>query len=190
MRRILLLIAVLQTAGCSATIVPPAAPENPVPVAITDYGRHASLVLPGVSGTGSVEYAFGDWNWFAAGRNTPCDALGALFASGQATLGRNDIPLPPDSPRLAQTLNADGVIEIECSDDRVTALRRQLDQRFGARADRKVYNSTMNLYFVPDDEQYRLWHNCNHVTASWLRELGCEVKGSAYTSKFRLADGK
>src|SRR5262245_23066644 len=102
--RIACFITVLHAVGCSATIVPPADPVNPVPVAITDYGRHASLVLPDESGRGSVEYAFGDWNWFAAGKNTPCDAAGALFASGQATLGRNIFPMPPDSPRLAKTL--------------------------------------------------------------------------------------
>ncbi len=188
--RIVCLISILCAVGCSATIIPPAAPLNPVPVAVADYGRHASLIVPDASGKGSVEYAFGDWNWFAAGKNTPCDAAGALLASGQATLGRNTFPVTPDSPRLAKTLKADRIIEIECSADRVEALRRQLDERFNAGSEHQVYSSTMNLYFVPDDERYRLWNNCNHVTAGWLRELGCEIKGAPYTSKFKLAQAK
>ena len=98
--------------------------------------------------------------------------------------------MPPDSPKLAKTLKADRVIEIECSEQRVKALRRELDARFESRSEQQVYSPKMNMYFVPDDNQYRLWSNCNHMTADWLRELGCEVKGSTYTSKFKLAEAK
>jgi hypothetical protein len=185
--RQLLLLLLWVVAGCSATVVPPVAPVDPVPVALVDYGRHASLLLPTTTGNASVEYAFGDWNWFAAGRNTPSDALAALFASGQATLGRNTFAIPPDSPDLRKTLQAHRVMTFACPEDRVAVLREELGRRFEARADEQVFNSKMNLYLVPDDEEYRLWHNCNHVTARWLRKLGCEVTGSTMTSNFRLA---
>lgn len=187
MSRFSVQVLMLTSVGCSATLVPPPVPVDPVLIAITDYGRHSSLLLPDEAGTGSIEYAFGDWNWFAAGRNTPCDGVSALFASGQATLGRMEWPIPPDSPDLKSKLEADRVMVMEASARDVAALRERLERRFEARLDEQVYNETMKLWFVPDDERYRLWNNCNHVTAGWLRELGFEIRGSPYTSKFKLA---
>jgi hypothetical protein len=39
---------------------------------------------------------------------------------------------------------------------------------------------------VKDDEHYCILHNCNHVTAGWLRDLGCEVHGPAMFSHFQV----
>ena len=56
--------------------------------------------------------------------------------------------------------------------------------RFQRRIDTKVYNPVHQLTFVKDDETYICWNNCNHVTAAWLEELGCEVSGWACFSDF------
>ena len=173
--------------GCSATIIPPAAPHDPVTIAVTDYGRHASLVLPGEDGTGSVEYTFGDWDWFAAGHNGPTDAVQAMLWSKGSTLGRRHVNLKPESPDLINELLADRIMLLRVPRDRAVALRDALGERFDLRANQSLYNQVMELHFIPDPENYGLFHNCNHVTARWLRELGCSVAGSAVTSDFRIA---
>jgi hypothetical protein len=187
MARTPLILAMLWMGGCATTIVPPHSPSNPTVVAVTDYGRHSSLLIPDARGAGSVEYAFGDWRWFAEQRNSPVDGCGALFFSAQATLGRMRLERRIDSPDLAKILGADRVLLFHVSGGDVTALRRELDDRFTARADTAVFNPKLNLFFVPDPGRYSLWRNCNHVTAEWLEALGCRIKGSAITSNFRLA---
>ena len=92
-----LLLLVLGS-GCATKVVPPSNPVNPVMVYITDYGRHSSLVLPATNG-GYVEWAFGDWNWFALGKTSWNYALLAVIWSPQSTLGRRVVPpQPSDCP--------------------------------------------------------------------------------------------
>ena len=173
--------------GCSATIIPPPAPHDPVTIALTDYGRHASVVFPDSDGRGSVEYTFGDWDWFAAGHNGPTDAVQAMLWSKGSTLGRRHVDLTPESSELIDELLAEKIILLRVPRDRADALRDALGEPFRARANQALYNQVMELHFIPDAEHYGLFHNCNHVTARWLREMGCETRGNPITSKFKLA---
>ncbi len=155
-------------------------------VAVTDYGRHASVVFPDRDGRGSVEYTFGDWDWFAAGRNGATDAMQAMLWSKGSTLGRRHVDIAPDAPELIDELLADRVILLRVPRDRAAALRDALGARFERRANQALYNQVMELHFIPDEERYGLCHNCNHVTARWLRVMGCGIKGNPVTSKFEL----
>jgi hypothetical protein len=40
---------------------------------------------------------------------------------------------------------------------------------------------------VKDSEIYSGLHDCNDLTADWLRDMGCEVDGFTTLSKFKLA---
>jgi hypothetical protein len=168
-------------------ITPPPPPIDPVTIAVTDYGRHASVVFPDEDGTGSVEYTFGDWDWFAAGNNGFTDAVQAMLWSKGSTLGRRRVDQTPDSPGLLDELLADKIILLRVPRERARALRDALGARFGFRANQALYNQVMELHFIPDAERYGLCHNCNHVTARWLRQMGCGIRGNPVTSKFKLA---
>src|SRR5438045_2606308 len=84
--RCILIFLIVASGGC-ATVRPPANPRDPVPVYLTDYGVHSSLLMPNGDGR-FVEYYFGDWGFAVDNRNWPQDACGALLVSGQAALGR------------------------------------------------------------------------------------------------------
>jgi len=183
----LVALIVFLCAGCSATIIPPPVPDDAVTIALTDYGRHASVVFPDRDGTGSVEYTFGDWDWFAAGHNGPTDAVQAMLWSKGSTLGRRHVDLKPDSPELIHELLADRIILLHVPRDRAAGLRDALGKRFELHANQALYNQVMELHFIPDAENYGLFHNCNHVTARWLSEMGCGIRGNPVTSKFKLA---
>jgi len=172
--------------GCSATIVPPPDSADSVLVVVPDYGRHSSVVFPDADGRGSVEYAFGDWNWFAGGRNSIPDGVQALLWSGRSTLGRRHVDESTEDAKLRRALGAATIIELRVPRDRALALRDRLGAKFDRQLNTAVYNQIMEMHFVPDAEEYRLWHNCNHVTARWLRKMGCEVRGDAMTSKFKV----
>jgi len=195
-RTTFLLLAWLACGGCSATIVPPpttvttasgaATPVSLAPVFVADYGYHSTLILPRPNGGGMVEYAYGDWSYFGHNQKSVGNALHALFASDQATLGRRLLYREPDQSGLLEALGAEKVIRFDAPVDRVEALDRALDQRFSARLDSIVYSPVHQLYFVKDDEPYGVGHNCNHFTAQWLERLGCKVEGFVLTSRFTV----
>jgi hypothetical protein len=174
------------TSGCTNTIHPPTSPSDAVPVYVTNYGKHSSVVLPLKEG-GYVEWGFGDWNWFALNKTSPLDAIRALFFSPQATLSRRVMWPQATDEDLRHNLSANSLIRIEVSEDRVEQLMRQLDARYARHGDTQVYSTLSYMEHVKDPEHYWLFNNCNHFTAQWLRDLGCRVDGTGVTSDFRLA---
>jgi hypothetical protein len=172
--------------GCSATIVPPAHVIDPVPVFVTDYGRHSSLVLPDGDGH-LVEYAWGDWDWFALEKTGVLDGIVAAFCSHGSALGTRRIDASPQSTDLAHVLKCEHLLRFDADRARVTDVLDALRARYQRHIDTQVYNRDVGLWLAHDDEHYAGWHNCNHVTAEWLRELGCCVEGTPFTSKFKLA---
>ena len=115
--------------GCSGTIHPPRVRSGFESIYLTDYGRHSSLVLPTDDG-GFVEWAYGDWNWFALGRTKWYNALGAVFISPQATLAREPFPRPSSPEALQAALGAVSMTRINVSPSRVDALMSELETRY------------------------------------------------------------
>jgi hypothetical protein len=186
--RNLAILALLLAGGCSATVVPPSAPVNPVAVYLTDYGRHSSIVLPNHSGTELTEYDWGDWDWFALGDAHWYTAPRTLFFSRHATIGLRNIPMQSNLEQLKRELGADAVVRIECSQSLVEALRKRLDEKFSAGSTTLMKSDYSKLWQVKDDsERYWLGHNCNHMTARWLKQLGCKIRGWPVLSHFKVA---
>jgi len=190
-RCIFLIVAVaacaLASPGCITTrITPPPPTGDDVPVFITDYSRHSSILLPAPEGH-YVEYAFGDFNWFALSKTHAPDALRAMFCSAGSTLGRRQLKLKDDPKAVAADTEAERVIRIQAPRAKVDALREQLDADYFARHDTVTYNPASSMWFVRSREPYNALHNCNHLTARWLRRLGCKVRGAAMFSKFRIS---
>ena len=191
MRRIsslvLVFVAGLFAIGCATTVRPEARPIDPVPVFLTDYGVHSSLMLPTADGN-YVEYSFGDYGYAALNHGGPHNALGALLASGQSAIGRrflsirpgDDAPRPAYAPKSFQTLYADRF--------QVSALVKELDDRFrkGAEYSEPVHNPITDAVFVKDSDHYSIANNCNHMTARLLRQLGCDVAGDPGRSAFKV----
>src|SRR5688500_4173992 len=98
---LLSLLCVPGAAGCVTTnIIPPPPGGDDVPVFVTDYGRHSSLILPAPQGHYN-EYAFGDFNWFALSRTRGSDAARAMLWSAGSTLGRRQLELSDDASAVA-----------------------------------------------------------------------------------------
>src|SRR3954468_18216153 len=99
MRRIssiLLLAAACLTGGLgrATTVRPVPKPIDPVPVFLTDYGVHSSLMLPTADGN-YVEYSFGDYEYAALNHTAPHNVIGALLVSGQSAIGRRFLSIRP-----------------------------------------------------------------------------------------------
>jgi hypothetical protein len=174
--------------GCTTTtIVPPRMPVDPVSVYVTDYGRHSSILLPDPRGH-LTEFAYGDWDWFVLRHTDSGSGLHALFASKYSTLGRRQLNVDDrdEVDAIAAATKAAHVAKIDANRDRVTALLQRLDQFYDRHLDTVTFSPSSQLWFVRYHGRYGLFHNCNHVTAGWLRELGCDVRGSAMFSKFTV----
>ncbi|MEI2420236.1 hypothetical protein V6O07_08175, partial [Arthrospira platensis SPKY2] len=86
-------------AACSATILPPPHPTDPVTVVLLDHGRHSSLVLPDSAG-GALRYSYGDWDYYVMRDTALASGARALFRSTPAALGRQHLAVPPESDAL------------------------------------------------------------------------------------------
>ena len=181
---------VVMVGGCSTTVIPPEHPPDPVSVYVTDYGRHSSVLLPDPRGH-LTEFAYGDWNWFALRQTDSGSAMRALFFSKDSTLGRRQLAVDDrdDVDHITRATKAVHVARIEAARDRVEALLERLDTFYQGHIDTVTYSPNSQLWFVRYPGHYGVFHNCNHVTAGWLRELGCEVHGTAMFSKFTVRDG-
>jgi hypothetical protein len=177
-----LLLLALLSGGCATHVTPPKFVRDPVTVYVTDYGRHSSIVLPDPDG-GYVEYAYGDYDWFALGDVNLFSGLRAAFASPRATLGRRSFPAR-DGPLAPADLKCEKLEEFTASQARVEALRMNLESIFNRSPAKPIHSDFSMLEHVPDSEHYWLFHNCNHATAQWLRALGCRIDGLAVLSNF------
>jgi hypothetical protein len=177
----------LLACGCATTILPPHAPADPVSVYVTDYGRHSSVLLPDPRGH-LTEFAYGDWEWFALRHTDSGSAVRAILFSKNSTIGRRQLGVDDrdDVDHIIRATKAAHVAKIEVARDRAEALLTRLDTFYDRHLDTVTYSPFSQLWFVRYRGHYGLFHNCNHVTADWLRELGCDVRGIAMLSKFTV----
>jgi hypothetical protein len=186
--RVSIVACAIASTGCvTTTIVPPPPGADDVAVFVTDYGRHSSVIVPAPEGH-YVEYAFGDFRWFALSQTRGSDAARAMLFSAGSTLGRRQLDLVDDAGAVASDTQAAQVIHFAAPRDKAHALIDRLDREYFARHDTVTYNPASAMWFVRSREPYHALHNCNHLTARWLRSLGCEVRGAALFSKFRIQE--
>ena len=178
-------IILIAFTGCAMTVRPPEAPDDAVHVVLVDYGRHSSLILPRRGG-GSVEYAYGEWNWYALMKDRWHHAFATMLWPTQGTLGRRYFEDVPESPKVSDRPYSEEHFLIAVERARARALLDRLNDRFDRHIESRLYNRLYRLEFVHDDESYCGFDNCNHAVAGWLEDLGCEVKGCRFFSDFRM----
>jgi hypothetical protein len=117
---IVCLVLLMIASGCATVVAPPPV-SGSVPVYLTDYGRHSSILLRAQHGQ-LQEYAYGDWNWFAESRISISGALQALFASRGATLGRRQLDVGDSVEAISAATGADRVASILVPSDNAQRL--------------------------------------------------------------------
>ncbi|UCD76818.1 MAG: DUF2459 domain-containing protein [Phycisphaerales bacterium] len=183
---LLLMIVALCSTGCSTTIIPPADPSQPASVFIIDYGRHTSLMLPQTDDQSLIEYAYGEWDWFALDRSRWYHLFPTLLWPTRGTLGRWEWDMEPDVETLRHRIWCQNVLEVTVDSASIADLLVRLDERYRRHPDTLHYQPLYQLNFVHDDQRYWAFHNCNHVLAQWLRDLDCKVHGFAMFADFRV----
>lgn len=160
-----------------ATIIPPADPSDAVVIYVTNYGLHSRLVLP-TGNSELIQYAYGDWHYFALNQQDLKTGLAALLIPTPGTLGR----------RKFSNIAAlqENTLNLKVAQTKVRQLLQLLDARFQQNLATQVENLHTGLTLVQDDKTYTLLHNSNHELVAWLEYLGCRVDGFVMWANFRL----
>jgi hypothetical protein len=177
-------VGLLGLMGCATTVTPPRYVHDPVHVFLADYGRHSSLVLPRDEES-MVEYAFGEWRWFALNHTGVLGAFRAICWGSKGTLGSRIIPTV-EQGWLEDSFAGVELFSLQVERERAGALAERLGNQWLRWEEAAVYNAAYGFTFVPVEQRYHLFRNCNPVVAGWLRELGCQVSGPALLSNWRL----
>lgn len=175
----------MAAAGCVFVVTPPETSE-PVTVLLADYGRHASLLLPRPAGPGLVEFAYGEWVWFAEGRREWYRVPGVLFLPGRGALGRREWPAFSSVEEARWAMGLERAIAVPVDRGLAAALLERLETRYAGAAATALVNPESGLTFVHDPSPYGLLHNCNGQVAEWLRELGAGVSGWTIDAAFEV----
>jgi len=183
-----LIVTLLACQGC-ATVRPVADPVDPVPVFLTDYGLHSSLILP-TPDARYVEYCWGDWAFAVENRDWYLiDGPRALFLSLQSGFGRRFMPVDPytGDPQVPfSDPSLKRLTKFYAARADVLAVEAQLDHRFQSDEGPAKINKINGITYVKDPSHYSLIQNCNHMTAALLRRLGCQVDGLVVGSDFSM----
>ncbi|WP_414563985.1 MULTISPECIES: DUF2459 domain-containing protein [unclassified Anabaena] len=168
-----------------AVIIPPPKPIQPVTVYVIDQGLHSQLVLPDGDNK-LIQYAYGDWRYFALNQQNLGSGIAALLIPTQGTLGRREYQ---NLIEMKQTLNSNhNVLSFAVAKLDVIQLKQLLDKRFNQNIATQIFNPLNKMYFVQDDLDYTLYHNSNHELVVWIEALHCRVEGFVLLADFKISE--
>ncbi len=183
---LLLFVYLFAATGCTMNITQPREVNEPVKVYIADYGRHASLVVPAEKGE-MIEFAYGQWDWFALNRNHWWNALYLIMFPAPGTLGMRHLPGEMSDEELHSELGAETLYTLRVDRAKALTLSNDLQRVFERRSTSLVKNPTSNMDFVRSPVTYSMWmENCNTILAEWLERLDCRVTGSRTHANFKI----
>ena len=154
---------------------------------LIDYGRTPGLVLP--SGDGGYDrWVYGDWNYYALGNTGLHRGLMALFLPTQGALGREQYGPEVTLDEVAARIHRDSqhLYTFQVAQVDATKLQQRLESSFTAAIDTRTRRPGTRLDFVHYPDTYSYFNNSNHVTARWLRELGCRTRGLSFSSRWEI----
>jgi hypothetical protein len=174
--------------SCAWRVVPPRGVADPVPVFLTEYGRHTRLALPDRA-IAFFEYGFGEWNFYGLEKESVGSALRAITGLGEGALSRRRLPYTLSESDFVHAAggyrSARLWVERSLADD----LRGELENRWRSNAGSVVIRTWDQIPVSRDRAAYHLFGNSNHAVAKWLERLGCRVHGYPITSNFRVTEG-
>ena len=171
--------------GLTTTIIPPANPTEPATVFLADYGRTPALILA-IADNQMVAYAYGDWAYYALRKQGPIESVAALLWPTQGTLGRKAIHGAPsiETVRAGIGSELENLYRFDVERRALTTLHAKLDRLHFGNSNTATHSYGMT--FVHHPQSYTYWTNSNHMTADWLRELRCEIRGPAFSSRWHV----
>ncbi|MFW5750508.1 MAG: hypothetical protein ACOCZK_02560 [Planctomycetota bacterium] len=175
------LLVFLLLGACTTRVIPPGSVADPVTVYLVESGWHATVCLP--EGDGHVScWDYGEWAYFAKGRDYCCRAIPAALWPTRATLARcrflvGSAPEAAVQAMLERWLHGERSWRFTVERARSEDLQDKLAALFAQAADTRIQPTEHPTQFVHHPQSYHLFSTCNHMTKRWLRRLGCAIAG-------------
>ena len=183
----LLLAALVVLPGCAWTVRAPSIVADPVPVWITEYGKHCRVALPAADST-FTEYGFGEWHYYALEERDWLSTLRAGAGFGSGAFSRRTLRPAADGTLGPRQTGGTRSERLEVERSAADALRRELDDRWARNQGDVRIRQADAVPVSRDPARYHLFENSNHATANWLRQLGCQVRGFPLMANFRVEE--
>jgi hypothetical protein len=180
------LVLLVSLSSCAWQVIPPTEVREPVPIFLTEYGRHTRLALPRDS-TAFFEYGFGEWDFYGLEKQGVFPALRAISGLGAGAFSRRELPFALNEGDFLQAAAGDRSARLWVERSLANSLRQELEARWRANAGTVIIRRFDQVPVSRDPAHYHLFSNSNHAVAQWLRRLGCRVRGSPVTSNFQVA---
>jgi hypothetical protein len=173
--------------GCAWTVRAPSNVADPVPVWITEYGKHCRVALP-AGPSEFIEYGFGEWHYYALEERGIFSTLRAGTGFGSGAFSRRPLTAASDGTLGPRQTSGTRSERIQVERTQADSLRRELDARWQRNQGAVRIRQRDSVPVSRDTAPYNLFDNSNHATARWLRRLGCEVHGFPLMANFRVED--
>ena len=174
--------------GCAWTVRAPSAVADPVPVWITQYGKHCRVALP-AGPSKFTEYGFGEWHFYALEERSLFSTLRAGAGFGSGAFSRRMLTSAPDGTIGPRQTGGTRSERIQVERTQADSLRRELDARWQRNQGDVRIRQVDAVPVSRDPARYHVFDNSNHATAKWLRRLGCEIRGFPLMANFRVKNG-
>jgi hypothetical protein len=179
------LLLLLTLSSCAWQVIPPREVREPVPIFLSEYGRHTRLALPNDSEL-FFEYGFGEWNFYGLEKQGVFSALRAISGAGEGAFSRRKLPFTLDEGDFRSAAAGDRTARLWVERSLADNLRQELEGRWQANAGTVVIRQFDQVPVSRDPTPYHLFGNSNHAVANWLKRLGCRVHGAPITSNFEI----
>jgi hypothetical protein len=187
-KKFLLAALALALPGCAWTVRAPSAVADPVPVWITQYGKHCRVALP-AGPSKFTEYGFGEWHFYALEERSLFSTLRAGAGFGSSAFSRRMLTSAPDGTIGPRQTGGTRSERIQVERTQADSLRRELDARWQRNQGDVRIRQVDAVPVSRDPARYNVFDNSNHATAKWLRRLGCEIRGFPLMANFRVKNG-
>jgi hypothetical protein len=165
--------------------MPPGRVVDPVPVYLSEYGRHTRLALPDRTAA-FFEYGFGEWNFYGLEKEGLFSALRAITGLGEGALSRRQLPFTLVESEFMRAAGSSRSARLLVERAPAENLRHELEGRWRSNAGSVAVRAWDQIPVSRDLAAYHLFGNSNHAVANWLERLGCRIRGSPMTSNFQV----
>lgn len=182
------LLVVLLT-GCTTSLGEPESPLDPRTVLLIDHGRHSSVAIETATGS-LVRYSYGDKRYYQDQDTSLASGAAALLWPTPAVLGRLALAgeATPESLENQLVVGIEDILVLQVEGSAADDLMADLDALHLKGQEEHLLVPAYGLVFAPHPKDYVWWHNSSTMIATWLEEMGVEVRGPGLLASWEVVE--
>ena len=175
--------------GCTTSLGEPESPLDPRTVLVIDHGRHSSIAIETASGS-LVRYSYGDKRYYQDQDTSLASGAAALLWPTPAVLGRAALAgeATPESLETQLVVGIEEILVLPVEGSAADDLMADLDALHREGHAEHLFVPAYGLVFAPHPKDYVWWHNSSTMIATWLEEMGVEVRGPGLLASWEVVE--